>query len=57
MELLNLFGKITIDNQQANEAIDNTTNKAKDGEKQQSGAFSKIGGAEPTMGSRRGNTR
>lgn len=45
MELFKLLGTISIDNTQADEAIDETTNKAKDSEGKQSSAFQKIGGA------------
>lgn len=45
MELFKLLGTIAIDNSQADEAIDETTKKAKDSEGQQSSAFKKIGGA------------
>ena len=45
MELFKLFGKISIDANEANQAIDETTRKAKDAEQEQSNAFSKIGGA------------
>lgn len=45
MELFKLLGTIAIDTDKANEAIDETTKKAKDSEGKQSGAFKKIGGA------------
>lgn len=45
MELFKLLGTIAIDNTKADEAIDETTKKAKDSEGQQSSAFKKIGGA------------
>ena len=45
MELFKLLGRISIDTTEANEAIDDTTNKANDSESTISGAFSKIGGA------------
>lgn len=45
MELFKLFGKISIDANEANQAIDDTTGKAKNAEKEQKSAFSKIGGA------------
>ncbi|HBI2170528.1 TPA: hypothetical protein KZI03_000599 [Listeria monocytogenes] len=45
MELFKLLGTIAIDNTKADEAIDETTKKAKDSEGQQSSAFRKIGGA------------
>ncbi len=43
MELFKLLGTIAIDNSQANEAIDETSQKAKDGEKETSSAFQTIG--------------
>ena len=43
MELFKLFGKIAVDNTEAKKAIDDTTKKAKDGSKEQSSAFEKIG--------------
>ena len=45
MELFKLLGTIAIDNTKADEAIDETTKKAKDSEGKQSSAFSKIGSA------------
>lgn len=45
MELFKLLGTIAIDTDKANEAIDETTKKAKDSEGKQSGAFKKIGRA------------
>lgn len=45
MELFKLFGKISIDANEANQAIDETTGKAKNSEKEHNNAFSKIGGA------------
>lgn len=45
MELFKLLGTIAIDTDKANEAIDETTKKAKDSEGKQSSAFQKIGGA------------
>lgn len=50
MELFKLFGTIAIDTEKANQALDDTTNKAKDGEQTQTDAFSKIGGAAVAMG-------
>ena len=44
MELFKLFGSIAIDNTNANRAIEDTTEKAQDSEKEVSDAFSKIGG-------------
>lgn len=40
-----LFGKIAVDNSEANEAIDDTTNRAKKGSTETSSAFSRIGSA------------
>lgn len=48
MELFKLMGKISIDNQEADKAIDETTGKAKNSEKEQKSAFSKIGSAAMT---------
>lgn len=45
MELFKLFGKISIDANEANQAIEETTGKAKKAEKDHKNAFSKIGGA------------
>ena len=50
MELFKLFGTIAIDTKKANQALDDTTNKANDGEQTQTDAFSKIGGAAVAMG-------
>lgn len=50
MELFKLFGKIAIDNTEAKTAIDDTTKKAKDGEKEQTSAFAKIGSAASALG-------
>ena len=44
MELFKLFGKIAIDNTEANTALDDTTNKAKDSADDTESAFTKIGG-------------
>ena len=49
MELFKLLGTIAIDTDEANKAIDDTTNKAEDSQKKQSGAFSKIGTAAGTL--------
>nr|DAZ30210.1 MAG TPA: minor tail protein [Caudoviricetes sp.] len=48
MELFKLFGTIAIQNADANEQIDDTTEKAKDSEGKISGAFKKIGAAVGT---------
>ena len=48
MELFKLFGKIVIDNSEANEEIDETTKKASNSSGEMSGAFKKIGGAIAT---------
>ena len=48
MELFKLFGTIAITNADANEAIDDTTDKAKDSESKISSAFKKIGTAVAT---------
>lgn len=45
-----MLGTIAIDAQQANEAITDTTERARDAEDQVSGAFSRIGGAAATFG-------
>lgn len=50
MGLFKPFGKIAIDNTEAKTAIDDTTKKAKDAEKEQSGAFKKIGSAASALG-------
>ena len=49
MELFRLLGKISIDTDEATQSIDETTNKAQDAEKKQSGAFGKIGSAAGTL--------
>lgn len=49
MELFKLLGTISVDTNSANEAIDRTTGKAKDSEKQQSGAFKRIGMGAATL--------
>lgn len=48
MELFKLFGTIAIQNADANEAIDDTTDKASQSENKISGAFKKIGAAVVT---------
>lgn len=48
MELFKLFGTIAIQNADANEAIDDTTDKASQSENKISGAFKKIGTAVAT---------
>lgn len=48
MELFKLFGTIAITNADANDAIDDTTDKAKDSESKISSAFKKIGTAVAT---------
>lgn len=45
MELFKLLGRVAIDTNEANNAIDTTTDKAQNSETVISGAFSKIGGA------------
>lgn len=50
MELFKLLGTIAIDTDKANQAIDDTTNKAEDAGDTQSGAFAKIGSAAATLG-------
>lgn len=50
MELFKLLGTIAIDTDKANQAIDDTTNKAEDSADKQTGAFSKIGSAAATLG-------
>ena len=49
MELFRLLGTISIDAQQANQAIDDTTNNARDSANEQQEAFSKIGTAAGTL--------
>lgn len=44
MELFKLFGKIAIDNTEADSALDETTRKANDSANETESAFSKIGG-------------
>ncbi|BFK10551.1 hypothetical protein F140042L4_07090 [Coprococcus phoceensis] len=48
MELFKLFGTIAIQNADANEQIDDTTDRAKESENKISGAFKKIGAAVGT---------
>ena len=43
MELFKLFGKIVVENSEANENIDESTSKAKDSSESISGSFKKIG--------------
>ena len=43
MELFKLFGKISIDTEQAKKDINGTTNEAKNAEKTLDNAFSKVG--------------
>ena len=50
MELFRLLGRISIDTNEATQALDETTNKAQDSEQQLTGAFGKIGGAALAMG-------
>ena len=45
MELFRLLGRIAIDNDEANRAIDETAKRANEGESEVSSAFQKIGGA------------
>ena len=48
MELFKLFGTIAVKNQEANEAIDDTTDKAENSSNAIIGAFKKIGGVVAT---------
>lgn len=48
MELFKLFGTIAVDNDKANRAIDETTDKGESAEGRLSGAFKKIGAAVAT---------
>ena len=48
MELFKLFGRIAVENDEANEAIDETTGRAEESESRMSGAFQKIGAAVAT---------
>ena len=50
MELFRLLGRISIDTNEATQALDETTNKAEDSEQQLTSAFGKIGGAALAMG-------
>ena len=45
MELFKLFGTIGIKNEEANQAIDETTDMAENSESRMSAAFKKIGAA------------
>ena len=49
MELFKLLGTIAIENEQANQAIGETADKAASSEGTISGAFQKIGGAAATI--------
>ena len=49
MELFRLLGTISIDANQANQAIDDTTNNARDSANEQQEAFAKIGTAAGTL--------
>ena len=49
MELFRLLGTISIDANQANQAIDDTTNNARDSANEQQEAFAKIGSAAGTL--------
>lgn len=49
MELFRLFGKIAIENSEANEAMDETTGKAEQSEGKMTAAFKKIGAAVATF--------
>lgn len=50
MELFKLLGTISIDTSKADQAIDETTGKAKDAEKEQKSAWSKIGSTAASVG-------
>ena len=50
MEIFTLLGTIAVDNEQANQAIDETAGKAEGAEQKTSSAFSKIGGAALSIG-------
>lgn len=50
MELFRLFGKIAVDNAEADQSIDNTTEKAEKSHPRISGAFAKVGSAAVAMG-------
>lgn len=49
MELFNLLGRISIDANEANTAIDDTTNRANDAANEHEGAFGRIGAAAGTL--------
>ena len=49
MELFKLFGSIVVDNDDANQSIDETTEKAEKSESKMSSAFEKIGKAAATV--------
>ena len=49
MELFKLFGRIAIDNTEANSALDDTSKKAADTSGETESAFGKIGGAAKTL--------
>lgn len=50
MELFKLFGKIAVENDEANEALDKTSEKGEATESKLKSAFSKIGSAAVTVG-------
>jgi phage-related protein len=50
MEIFKLLGTIAIDNEQANQALDETSQKAGQAGEETSGAFSRIGSAAATIG-------
>lgn len=50
MNIFKLFGTIAVNNAQANQAIDDTTNKGENSKSKLSGAFSKIGSAAKKLG-------
>lgn len=50
MELFKILGTIAVDNQSANEALDETTGKAEQAHSRLSNAFSKVGGAAVKAG-------
>lgn len=49
MELFRLFGKIAVDNTEANNALSETSQRANDSANETESAFSKIGGAAKTI--------
>lgn len=49
MELFRLLGTIAVDNTNANEAINDTTNQAREGSEQTSNAFTRIGTVAGTI--------